>query len=221
MFSFIYMKILESQPQRYDRGISWLSFGIADASRQEIAERIAKVDVRILDLGTGTGTLALAEAARGAQVVGVDPSSAMLEVAEKKRANHPQGANVKFLNIGVAQVDSAVGGGAFDAVSASLILSELSEDEQEYTLLKVFELLKPGGVLAVADETRPAGPWKRLLYELVRLPLALLTFIFTQTSTYPVVGLEERVQKAGFRIDQVAKKNLDSFVLLYAVKPRE
>jgi hypothetical protein len=85
----------------------------------------------------------------------------------------------------------------------------------------VFELLKPGGVLAVADETRPKSPGKRLLYKLARLPLALFTFVFTQTSTRPVVGLEEKVRKAGFRIDRVEKRNLDSFFLLYAVKPEE
>jgi ubiquinone/menaquinone biosynthesis C-methylase UbiE len=40
---------------------------------------------RVLELGCGTGRVALALAARGFQVFGVDSSSAMLEIAERKR----------------------------------------------------------------------------------------------------------------------------------------
>lgn len=219
MFSFIYMKILESQPRRYDRGISWMTFGTADRSRERIADWVAKAGRRILDMGTGTGTLALMEAVRGAEVIGVDPSAAMLEVAEKKRGEYPGGERARFLEAGVAELDSALAGEHFDAVSASLLFSELSEDEQCYALRQAFNFLWPGGLLAIMDEMRPVDPWKRLLYQLCRLPLALLTFALTQTSTRPVSGLESKVREAGFVIEKVEMRNLDSLLLLYATKP--
>ena len=70
MFSYIYMKILESSPARYDAGISWLSFGAADKIRAEIVERAVKPGDHVLDIGTGTGTMALLSAERGAKVIG-------------------------------------------------------------------------------------------------------------------------------------------------------
>lgn len=188
MFSFIFMKILESQPKRYDQGISWLTLGVAGRNQRRIAEWIAKPGRRVLDIGTGTGSLALLEAAWGAEVVGMDLSAAMLKVAETKRAAHPDRARVKFIEAGVAELDSALAAESLQAVSASLLFSELSEDAQRYTLRQVFELLEPGGLLAIGDETQPASLWKRYLYQLVRLPLALLTFAITQTSTRPALS---------------------------------
>jgi 2-polyprenyl-3-methyl-5-hydroxy-6-metoxy-1,4-benzoquinol methylase len=60
---------------------------IADTQEQVIAEFLAPVAGRtVLDVGTGTGRAAIALAARGALVTGVDASPAMLAVAERRAA---------------------------------------------------------------------------------------------------------------------------------------
>jgi len=218
VFSFIYMKVLESQPRRYDTGIAWLSLGAAERSRCAIVERVVRPGDRVLDVGTGTGSLALLAAGRGAEVAGIDASRAMLAVAEDKRARHPSGGRVRFIEAGVAEMDTALAGETFDVVTASLVFSELSEDEQHYALRQAHERLKPGGRLAIADETRPRGILKRVVYALVRLPLALVTFAITQTGTRPVLGLEEKVLRAGYAIESVERRNLGSFLILYARK---
>ena len=218
MFSFIYMRILESQPRRYDTGISCLSLGTADKVRREMVERAVQPGDRVLDIGTGTGSLALLAAGRGAQVVGIDASRAMLAVAEDKRRNDPSGERVRFIEAGVAEMDTSLSGEAFDVATASLVFSELSEDEQHYALRQAHELLKPGGRLVIADETRPTGMLKTVLYYLFRLPLAVLTFVFTQTSTRPVLRLGEKVLEAGYEIESVDKHNLGSYLVLYARK---
>ena len=46
---------------------------------------------RILDAGCGTGALAFELAKRGADVVGVDISPQLIDIAEKRRPNHLQG----------------------------------------------------------------------------------------------------------------------------------
>jgi ubiquinone/menaquinone biosynthesis C-methylase UbiE len=61
---------------------------IADTQEQVIAEFLAPVAGRsVLDVGTGTGRAAIALAAHGALVTGVDASSEMLAVAARRAAS--------------------------------------------------------------------------------------------------------------------------------------
>jgi ubiquinone/menaquinone biosynthesis C-methylase UbiE len=60
---------------------------IAESQERVIAAFLAPLaGTTILDVGTGTGRAALALAARGAQVTGVDASAEMLAVAERRAA---------------------------------------------------------------------------------------------------------------------------------------
>ncbi|HEX2727941.1 MAG TPA: class I SAM-dependent methyltransferase [Beijerinckiaceae bacterium] len=63
------------------------------------AARVGPAPQRVLELGCGTGRVALALAARGHQVVGVDISEPMLRIAQAKRKRLPaaQGRNVQFV----------------------------------------------------------------------------------------------------------------------------
>ena len=45
---------------------------------------------RVLDIGTGTGNLALRCLAYGVQVIGLDPSESMLRKAQEKVVNNPR-----------------------------------------------------------------------------------------------------------------------------------
>ena len=80
--SFVYMKILESRPERYDIGMGLLTLGTLTKIKQQIAEHTHFGD-QVLDLGCGTGTLAQMCIERGAQVTGVDANNSMLSVAKK------------------------------------------------------------------------------------------------------------------------------------------
>ena len=62
------MKILESAPERYDRGISMLTRGRIGEVYERIAQSVAAPGKRILDIGCGTGGVSFACAARGAMV---------------------------------------------------------------------------------------------------------------------------------------------------------
>ena len=72
MSTYVLMKVLESTPERYDRGIRILSGGAIDRVYEEIARRAAAPGRRVLDLGCGTGGVTLTCAARGAAVVGIE-----------------------------------------------------------------------------------------------------------------------------------------------------
>lgn len=217
MLSYAYMRILESRPRRYDTGIRWLSFGQAQRYKHRIVADTVTPGVRMLDIGAGTGTLAILAAERGASVLGFDVSAAMLEVAEERVGSAGLENRIELRNMGVGRMDG-LPSSSFDRVVASLVLSELSVGERAYTLHHAYRLLRPGGLLVVADETKPRGRTRRLIYHWVRIPLVIITFVVTQTTTKPVEGLEQQVETAGFRIAKAERGRWDAFLYLIAVK---
>ncbi|MHC4135147.1 MAG: corrinoid protein-associated methyltransferase CpaM [Planctomycetota bacterium] len=196
MSTYVYMKLLESAPERYDRGIRILSRGMIDKAYGRVAERVASPGKRILDIGCGTGGVTLACAARGAEVVGIDINPAMLEVARSKSV--PRAGSVEWVELGAMEIEDEFAEEAFDAVVACLLFSELAAQEQSYVLGVVHSRLKPGGVLVVADEVLPRTRACRLWHRFRRLPRAALTYALTQTTTRPVEHLPRQVREAGF-----------------------
>lgn len=84
MSSYVFMKILESAPQRYDRGIGILSLGQSKRIQRDIVDNYINRGDRVLEIGCGTGTLAISCAEKGASVVGIDVSPQMLAIARRK-----------------------------------------------------------------------------------------------------------------------------------------
>ncbi|MFO8055932.1 MAG: corrinoid protein-associated methyltransferase CpaM [bacterium] len=219
MSSYIYMKLLESQPDRYDRGLAWLSLGRSERIKEKLTEENVKEGSRVLEIGVGTGTMAILAARRGASVLGFDISSAMLSIAADKIEREGLGDRVELKEMGVSGMDR-LPAERFDLVSSTLVFSELSADEQSYALSHSYRALKPGGSLALACEARPRSAWNRLLHTLIRIPLLVITFIFTQTTTHAVDGLEERVEAAGFKLEKAERSGLDNFLYLVARKEK-
>ena len=93
MGSFVYMKILESAPERYDRGSDLLSGGWVQKTKQRIVDEYVKEGDNVLEIGAGTGTLAILCAKKGANARGFDISEQMLEVAKKKIEKAQQSAS--------------------------------------------------------------------------------------------------------------------------------
>lgn len=217
MASYVFMKILESQPHRYDRGISWLSLGQADRWKRRIVDQLVKPESRVLDIGCGTGTLAILAAQRGASVTAFDASEAMLEVAKQRVVALNLGDSIQLQQMGIAGMD-AFADATFDSVISTLVFSELSRDERAYALHHAHRVLKPGGRLVIADEVRPTSRARRFIYRMIRIPLVIITFLVTQTTTRPVTGLEKLVSEAGFRPLFTERNRWQSFLYLVAVK---
>jgi 2-polyprenyl-3-methyl-5-hydroxy-6-metoxy-1,4-benzoquinol methylase len=59
---------------------------LSPAAREVVERALPTPGEWVLDVGCGTGNAALLAAARGARVVGVDPASRLLEVAQQRAA---------------------------------------------------------------------------------------------------------------------------------------
>lgn len=216
--SYVFMKVLESAPRRYDLGIRLLSLGRITRVHREMAERGVSAGRRALDIGCGTGSLAIASARRGAQVTGIDISPHMLDIARRKVEQAKLADNISLLQMSAIELDERFESESFDTIMSSLTFSELSEDEQRFVLRQCHRLLKDDGRLIIADETVPPSWPRRLLHLLVRLPLVALTYVLTQTTTRAVVHLESKIADAGFEIEWASGSLLDDFKIISAIK---
>ena len=208
------MKILESSPSRYDRGIRILTLGTLDKAYDRLTSGVMKGQ-KVLDIGCGTGALTLRAARNGADVKGIDVNSQMLEIAQERAHELNLTDRIEFCEMGVAELGNEQPE-SYDVVMSGLCFSELTEDEVIYTLREIKRILKPRGILLIADETRPEHILKRMLSGLLRLPLVVITYLITQTSTSAIENLPARVRKAGFEIESLRTGRLGIFVELGA-----
>ena len=137
-----------------------------DEVKQRLVDQ-ARIEpgMRILDLGCGTGTLALLikRAHPGAHVAGLDIDPRILEIARQKIAAAGLEIELRQGSAEAAGLEPA----SFDRVLTSLVLHHLTTAEKLDTLRAVRRALRPGGELHVAD----FGPPHNLLMWLLSLPV--------------------------------------------------
>jgi ubiquinone/menaquinone biosynthesis C-methylase UbiE len=215
--SYVYMKVLESAPERYDRGMRLLTLGRLARVHRDIAARLHAGD-RVLDLGCGTGSLAVLLARKGAHVTAIDISPPMMSVAARRIQAAGLQDQVVLRELGAVDLDTAFPDARFDAVVSTLVFSELSDAEREYALAESWRILRPGGQILIADEVLPPSFLGRLATFFFRLPFAVLAFVLTQNTTHRVARLGEGIEQAGFRLATVQRYLAGTLQLFIAEK---
>jgi len=94
--------------------------------------------------------------------------------------------------------------------------SELSDDERRYALTHAARVLKPGGLLVIADEVVPRTGRQRRRQALVRAPLLALTYLASGAVTRPIADPAAEICAAGFTLAGEARSQGDAFALITA-----
>ena len=111
-----------------------------------------KAGDRTLYLGVGAGEDAVPAAAKGAEVTCVDLSAGMLDKLRKKL--DAEGLTAELVCADAFTLDRP---GEYDAVAANYFLNVFRPAEMRRMLAHAVALVKPGGVLMIADVSPPRG----------------------------------------------------------------
>jgi SAM-dependent methyltransferase len=109
---------------------------------------------RVLDLGCGTGTLAILLARRGFEVTGVDPALASLEVARVK----PGGDAVRWIHGDAASLPTV----EFDlaTMTGNVAQAIVERSDWEAMLRSVYQALRRGGYLVFETRNPAHRAWE-------------------------------------------------------------
>jgi demethylmenaquinone methyltransferase/2-methoxy-6-polyprenyl-1,4-benzoquinol methylase len=136
-------------PRHYHAMGALLSFGQDPRWRRKLVGAIApRPGERVLDVATGTGLVALALARSGCEVVALDQSEPMLDMARTRlaRAGIPA-RRVRFLAGEAERLPFE--DGEFDALTFTYLLRYV--DDRGATLRELARVVKPGGRIGMVE----------------------------------------------------------------------
>ena len=129
----------------YDEIAEWYDAWVGPVPEDDFFRAVASLTgdvggLRVCDLGCGQGRATRYLADRGAQVVGVDVSAKMLEIARRYEAAEPRG--ITYVRADVERPDG-LDIGTFDGVVCNMALMDIPSLEP--ALHTVSRILRPGG----------------------------------------------------------------------------
>lgn len=209
---------------RYDVMNRLMTGGLDGSWRHELLEHAQIVaGNRVLDIGTGTGDIALEVMHRypKATAIAADFTFEMMDVGRHK------GRNLVFNAADALRLPYA--DGTFDAVVSGFLLRNVTDLDR--ALSEQFRVLKAGGRWVALDTTRPE---KNLLSPFIQFHLqtvipTLGRVVTGQTSAYRYLTastqnflraqeLAARASRAGLRDVQFVRRNLGTIAIHWGIK---
>ncbi len=124
---------------------------------------------RVIDLGCGTGQIALKLAPYVREVIAVDPQEEMLQEAQNA-ASTKQLSNIRWVNGESADILSLIR--PAEDIVLTVIARAFHWMDREQTLKDLYHLTKPGGGVAIVVDNGPMDgpeiPWKAVIKETVK-----------------------------------------------------
>jgi ubiquinone/menaquinone biosynthesis C-methylase UbiE/DNA-binding transcriptional ArsR family regulator len=181
-----------------------------DLLRARAINALVSPPLRVADIGTGTGVLALELARQGLDVVGIDRSEAMLEAARQKWALEAT-ATTGTLELRAGDAHALpLADDAVDAAFAHMVLHSLEDPER--AVREMARVVRPGGRVVLVDFLAHDHAWME--QELGLLWLGFAPELVLRWLT--VAGLEgAHIQ----REDPDTKRDLPASFVAVAHKP--
>jgi len=164
-------------PKRYDLVNRLITWGLDRKWRDRAArECLASAPKRVLDVGCGTGDLAINIVRRAktyVTVTGFDYSPAMLEIANAKAESAVGRGKITFTRGEAASLPFPEE--HFDCVGISFAFRNLTYKNPlaEFHVAEIFRVLSPGGRFVVVESSQPESNLIRWFYHLY-----LRTYVF-------------------------------------------
>jgi demethylmenaquinone methyltransferase / 2-methoxy-6-polyprenyl-1,4-benzoquinol methylase len=145
---------------KYDFLNHFLSFGVDFIWRKKLVAMLSqKHPLRILDVATGTGDVAISLASLNPeQIVGIDISDKMLNIARRKVTEKGLQEVISFKQGDAERIPFA--DGAFDAVTVAFGVRNYEDLCKGLSEMK--RVLRPGGTMMILEFSHPAAtPFKQ------------------------------------------------------------
>lgn len=159
------MPDMKSIRARYQRIAPFYDFLDAPFERKRYAGlrplMFQNIGGRLLDAGVGTGRNC-AYYPPGAEVSGIDISSAMLERAHQRCPELARAGRLYQMDV----TDLKFPTGSFDAAVATFLFCVLPNDLQVPALRELGRVVKPGGLIRLLEYVRPRGTFRRIVTRL-------------------------------------------------------
>lgn len=187
-------KMFDNISKEYDGMNRVITFGIDVSWRKKVIAMINKINpIKILDVATGTGDLAIlaAQQTNAKQIIGVDISNGMLQVGREK---------IKKLNLD-DKIQLQLGDSEklpfedhfFDAITVAFGVRNF--ENLDKGLSEIYRVLKPGGIFVVLETSVP------------KFPIIKQGYLFHSNVLLPFFGkLFTKDQKAYQYLSSSAKK---------------
>ena len=188
----------ESLAEMYDKVSKYQYInGLAFVKKLNISSRH-----KVLDVGCGTGRLALKLADKVDHIIGIDPSSQRVEVARRKLTKLNT-KNVTF-ELGSSDDIGRYGKDVFDVVYMNAVFHWINDKEDG--LNNIYRALKPGGKLGIctADKEHPFTT-KMILNEVLS-KAGIMDEGLESNAPVNIIELDSLLRKLGFRVIEISPK---------------
>tara|TARA_Y100001935_G_scaffold32581_1_gene25899 strand:+ start:189 stop:884 length:696 start_codon:yes stop_codon:yes gene_type:complete len=174
-------EMFDSISKEYDFINNLITFGAHKKWKKQIVNICKKINPKkILDLATGTSDIAIElSSIKECKIIGVDPSSKMLEVGQIKIDN--QNLNDKILLEKGNAENLKYDDGMFDVVTIGYGVRNFTNLKN--SLKEIYRVLKKDGLLIILETSLPSNPLVRVFYNIhTKLYVRIIGMIFSNNS---------------------------------------
>ena len=114
-----------------------------------VRESLAKEGDLALDIGTGTGNLAIWFLEKGCQVIGLDPSVRLLRMAEQKAAEWGKRFEIRLCEDPFLKIPFF--NDTFDIVASTYAIHHLNDGAKRLAVRAMKRVMKPDGRIVIGD----------------------------------------------------------------------